>query len=235
MSEQMTEQENEMVTEQQPVTTYQGVHTKIALRHPQAQVTQALQLAIEQEQSAHAQAHAQWLEALPAIDEAIEQAQAHNAENPTERVEVPTRPDEPLIDLAKRRACYEIKKVEVDLELTTEAQAEHVVYDDDVLIAYHHPKTIAHSTEQIAAVKRERFKAQRAANVAAITVEVDDLEFDGDELSQQRMARAILLMSDTDKQLWVLANNQAAEVTKQQLTQACLLAAQQQSQVWVQQ
>ncbi|MBD1581262.1 DUF4376 domain-containing protein [Pseudoalteromonas sp. S16_S37] len=233
MNEQMNEQANEPVTEQQAVITYKDIHTKIALRHPQEQITQALQQAIEQEQSAHEQAHAQWLEALPVIQAEIEQAQAHNAANPNDQVDVPTLPTEPVIDIAKRRACYEVKSVEVDLELTTEAQDEYVVYDDDTLIAYHHPKTIAHTDEQIAKVKRERFKAQRAANVAAITIEVDDMVFDGDELSQQRMARAILLMSDEDTQLWVLANNEVAEVSKAQLTQACLLAAQRQSELWV--
>ncbi|MBD1584693.1 DUF4376 domain-containing protein [Pseudoalteromonas sp. S16_S37] len=232
MSEQIIEQVNEPVTEQQAVITYKDIHTKIALRHPRAQIRQALQLAIEQEQSAHEQAHAQWQASLPEVQAEIEQAQAHNAANPDEPVAVPELPAEPVIDMAKRRACYEVKNVAVDLELTTEAQDSHIVYDDDTLIAYHHPKTIAHSAEHIETVKRERFKAQRAANVAAITVSVDGLEFDGDELSQQRMARAILLMSEQDTQLWVLANNEVVEVSKAQLTQACSLAAQKQTELW---
>ncbi|BBN81951.1 hypothetical protein PA25_19360 [Pseudoalteromonas sp. A25] len=229
----MTEQTIDSIELQTPTVTYADVATKQMLRHPSEQIKVALKLAIEQEEVEHAQAHEQWQASLADIQAQIEQAQAHNAANPDDQIDVPELPPEPVIDMAKRRACYEVKNVEVDLELTTEAQDAHIVYDDEALIAYHHPKTIAQSVEYIASVKRERFKAQRTANVAAITVSVDGLEFDGDELSQQRMVRAILIMSDTDKQQWVMANNEVVEVSKAQLTQACQLALQKQSQLWV--
>ncbi|OHU85538.1 MULTISPECIES: DUF4376 domain-containing protein [Pseudoalteromonas] len=233
MSEQITEQVNDSIETQLPIVTYSDVATKRTLRHPAAQIKATLEQAIAQEEAEHAQAHAAWQALLADIQAQIEHAQAHNAANPDDQIDVPELPAEPMIDMAKRRACYEVKNVEVDLELTTEAQDSHIVYDDDALIAYHHPKTIAHSDEHIEAIKRERFKTQRAENVAAITVEVDKMLFDGDELSQSRMTRAIILMSDTDTQLWVLANNEVVEVTREQLKQACVLSAQKQSELWV--
>ncbi|NOU50278.1 DUF4376 domain-containing protein [Pseudoalteromonas sp. JBTF-M23] len=229
----MTEHTIDATEMQTSTVTYADVATKQMLRHPAEQIQATLEQAITQEEAEHTQAHAQWQASLADIQAQIEQAQAHNAANPDEPVAVPELPEEPVIDMAKRRACYEVKNVEIDLELTTEAQDAHIVYDDEALIAYHHPKTIAHNAEHIEAVKRERFKAQRAANVAAITVAVDDMVFDGDEVSQSRMARAVLLMSDTDTQLWVLANNDIVEVTCEQLKQACVLAAQKQSELWV--
>lgn len=82
---------------------------------------------------------------------------------------------------------------------------------------------------------REEFKARRAAAVAAIVVDVDGLEFDGDEVAQGRMARAILAMNAaaTASTVWVLANNEPASVTVQQLSQALVLAGLEQSRLWV--
>lgn len=216
-----------------PTATYKDVETKVMLRHPRAQIDQVLQLAIEAEEAAHTEAHASWLAELPKIQAQIDEANAHNTANPEEPMEVPKLPEEPVIDLALRRKFYRVVIPEVDHELTTQEQPPRTEYDDETRTTYYHPATVAHTPEHIAKVKRARFKAQRAINVESITVDVDNMVFDGDELSQQRMARAILLMSDTDKQLWVLANNDVVEVTKQQLTTACLLAAKKQSELWV--
>lgn len=212
---------------------YTDVQTKITLRHSQEQIDEVLQLAIEQEEAAYREAHAAWQTETTEVQAQIAEAQAHNAANPDELMPVPPLPAEPMLDLQARRACYRVEQVEVDLALTTETVDSRIEYDDEARVAYHHPATISHSEQQIADTKRERFKSQRAANVASIAVEVDGLVFDGDEQSQQRMVRAILLMTDSDTQRWVLANNAVANVTKAQLTQACLLAAEQQSDLWI--
>lgn len=80
--------------------------------------------------------------------------------------------------------------------------------------------------------EREIFKKLRADNVANIKVTVDDMEFDGDELSTERMNQRIQIMSDTDTYLWTLANNELKEVTKQQLFEAFKLAVNEQSKLW---
>lgn len=76
--------------------------------------------------------------------------------------------------------------------------------------------------EEKAAAKLEEAKRTRAAQVAAIIVEVDGMSFNGDEMSQSRMSRAIL-SADTaglDSTVWVLADDTVATVTKDQLKQA---------------
>ncbi|TMO72705.1 hypothetical protein, partial [Pseudoalteromonas aurantia] len=208
----------------QPVVTYQDVHTKIALRHPQAQINEALTAAIAHEQTTVDDAHANWVIECEQVQQAIDAANTHNEANPEEPKPTPELPAEPVIDLALRRACYQVEYVTVDLALTTEAAPAKVVYDDEALIAYHHPATEAHSTEHIEQVKRERFKAQRAIDVAAITVEVEGLVFDGNETAQTRMARAALVMDDTESVSWVLADNSQTRVNKAQLVAACKAA-----------
>lgn len=77
-------------------------------------------------------------------------------------------------------------------------------------------------------------KRLRAAKVAAITVEVDGMVFDGDEMAQSRMARAITAAetSGLDKTTWVLADNTVSEVTKAQLQQALTKAMLAMSELW---
>ena len=83
----------------------------------------------------------------------------------------------------------------------------------------------------------EQKKALRAEAVSRITVEVDGMEFDGDETAQDRMARAITMFQannlPADYQTdWVLADNTIAKVTVTQLSQALLLAGQAQTALW---
>jgi hypothetical protein len=81
---------------------------------------------------------------------------------------------------------------------------------------------------------REELKAIRAAAVAAIVVAVGDKTFDGDEDSQTRMARAILIAQATGlaTATWTLADNTVTEVTLAELTQALALAGQKQAELW---
>lgn len=77
-------------------------------------------------------------------------------------------------------------------------------------------------------------KRERAAKVAAITVEVDGMVFDGDEQAQSRMARAITAAETAglESTVWVLANNTVATVTKVQLQQALSKAMLAMAELW---
>ena len=75
-------------------------------------------------------------------------------------------------------------------------------------------------------------KEKRASDVASIIVEVDGMKFDGDETSQDRMARSIVALNDEETVQWVLADNTIAQVTKEQLRQALRLAGEAQTAIW---
>ena len=77
-------------------------------------------------------------------------------------------------------------------------------------------------------------KARRAEAVAVIVVTTQaGHTFDGNEDAQNRMARAITGMEDTDEILWVLADNTPVMVGKAELKEALRLAGQAQTAVWV--
>ena len=88
--------------------------------------------------------------------------------------------------------------------------------------------------EEIEADRLDEAKRLRAAKVAAITVEVDGMVFDGDEMAQSRMARAVTAAETAglDKTVWVLADNTVAEVTRAQLQQALSKAMLAMAEVW---
>lgn len=82
---------------------------------------------------------------------------------------------------------------------------------------------------------REQLKAQRQAAVDAITVTVNGKVFDGDEISQERMTRALKAADITGQTscTWVLSDNSAVTVTRQELEQALALSIQSQAAIWV--
>lgn len=88
------------------------------------------------------------------------------------------------------------------------------------------------SAEEQAAIDLMKAKDTRAATVAALTVTVDGMAFDADEMSQARMAVAASTMTDDETNVWVLANNQPVLVTKAQLMEAGRKARIAQSAVW---
>ena len=90
------------------------------------------------------------------------------------------------------------------------------------------------SDEQIAEVVLTKAKQERAQVVADIIVTTTaGKSFDGHEDAQNRMARTITGMEDTDEILWVLADNTPAMVGKAELKEALRLAGQAQTDVWV--
>lgn len=94
------------------------------------------------------------------------------------------------------------------------------------------------TSEEIEAQKLALAKAQRAEVVSKIIVEVDGMKFDGDETAQTRMGRtisaALALGVDinTEKRVWVLADNTVAEPTIAQLAKALELAGNEQTRLW---
>jgi len=97
------------------------------------------------------------------------------------------------------------------------------------------PDEIAANTERDNQAKRDAAKQARTEVVAAITVDVDGMTFDGDETSQGRMARAIIALeyAGQTSTLWVLSNNEAATVTVDQLRQALMKAGLAQTSLWL--
>lgn len=85
-------------------------------------------------------------------------------------------------------------------------------------------------------ITRDELKKTRQAAVAAIKVTVTGgKEFDGDEVSQTRMARAIIGLQAAGQTAitWTLADNTSTEVTLAELTEALILAGQEQARLWV--
>lgn len=77
------------------------------------------------------------------------------------------------------------------------------------------------------------WKSEREERVRAIVVEVGGLRFDGDEDSQNRMARAVAAADSLlDTTEWTLADNTIAMVQIQTLKTACRLAGEEQTRIW---
>lgn len=79
-------------------------------------------------------------------------------------------------------------------------------------------------------VKKAKLEA-----VAAITVQVGDKIFDGDETSQGRMLRAIQIADVTGETvtMWKLADNRVVEVTLYELKEALMLSGKEMSKIWL--
>lgn len=91
-------------------------------------------------------------------------------------------------------------------------------------------------TLAVAPQARAAAKVARAAAVDAIKVTTQaGNTFDGDELSQGRMARAIIALSTglAPSVTWVLADNSTIEATSAELTEALVLAGMAQAAIWV--
>jgi len=94
------------------------------------------------------------------------------------------------------------------------------------------PQPAQPTPEQI----REAAKAARAAAVGNIKVTTAaGNTFDGDETSQTRMSRAILVLSTGFAATvpWVLADNTVIQATAAELTEALALTGAEQARLWV--
>lgn len=98
-------------------------------------------------------------------------------------------------------------------------------------------KAPAKPAEVLAAEALALAKAERARAVAALTVEVDGLTFDGDEPAQERMSRTITAATATGAGMeaattWVLHDSSVAQVTIRQLATALRKAGEAQTALW---
>ena len=96
--------------------------------------------------------------------------------------------------------------------------------------------TAEHKAAQAAEQAHARWKAARASAVASIKVTTAaGNTFDGDEVSQGRMARAIIALQATGAPHinWTLADNTVLLAEAAELTEALALAGQEQADVWV--
>lgn len=93
---------------------------------------------------------------------------------------------------------------------------------------------VALSEEKIAENKLNAAKQLRTQQVSEIKVTTASGKvFDGDETAQDRMARAISSMEDSDTVTWVLADNTVVNVTRAELKEALRLAGLAQTAIWV--
>lgn len=88
------------------------------------------------------------------------------------------------------------------------------------------------SDEEVAMKQLVIAKAEREDYVSKIVVEVDGMLFDGDETSQDRMARSIIALDLGEKVQWVLADNTIKMVTRAQLREALRKAGKAQTAIW---
>ena len=101
----------------------------------------------------------------------------------------------------------------------------------------------AMEAEAIAARQDAKAAADREAAKAARAIAVDNIKvttqagntFDGDEMSQARMSRAVLILSTgfASEVPWVLADNTVIQADAAELTEALALAGAEQARLWV--
>jgi len=84
---------------------------------------------------------------------------------------------------------------------------------------------------QQALVQAKETKINQVANITVTTT--SGKTFDGDEIAQDRMARAVSFSQPLDTTQWVLADNTVATVTREELVEAGLLAGQAMTTIWV--
>ena len=81
---------------------------------------------------------------------------------------------------------------------------------------------------------REAFKAKRQEAVDNLEVTYEGTIYQGDEVSQGRMSRAILaLPDDTTTTLWIAKDNTPMQLTKVDLSAILRLAGEAQTALWV--
>lgn len=78
------------------------------------------------------------------------------------------------------------------------------------------------------------WKASRQAAVDAIVVTTSKGNaFDGHELAQARMARAVMIAVEGETMPWILADNTVVIVDKEELSEALRLAGTRQTELWM--
>lgn len=113
-----------------------------------------------------------------------------------------------------------------------------VMFSDEVsekLLAKLGVEVIEEKEEQTEEMRLALAKQIRANEVSNITIDVDGMIFDGDEVSQGRMRNAIEAMKVSGKEEieWKLADEKVALVTLEQLESAFVQAVETMNALWV--
>ena len=101
--------------------------------------------------------------------------------------------------------------------------------------AYYLEDEVPEMPPEVAAAKAlEEAKEERAEEVGSIKVIVDGMTFDGDEVAQQRLARAIMVAEITgmNETQWVMADNTVHTITVAQAKEALSKAMLQMGELW---
>ena len=111
-------------------------------------------------------------------------------------------------------------------------------YEGDDLLEGEGTEPVLEPVDESEEAELVRLRAERAEAVSKITVEVDGMVFDGDETSQDRIARTITAATSAgygpdDTTTWVLHDNTVAEVTIKQLSETLLAAGLKQTELWI--
>lgn len=125
--------------------------------------------------------------------------------------------------------------VELKVGGTRPATAEEVQYYVDLWTQEKQRLSLPPPVEPDSPEKiRKRKKQDRTEAVSKITVTTTSGKvFDGDEISQDRMARAILALDLGETTLWVLANNvPTSGISREELKEALRLAGAAQTAIW---
>lgn len=119
--------------------------------------------------------------------------------------------------------------------MTHRIEPGQVVENDGVYVR--NWNTVALTAEEIAQKQADALSAAKAARhtqIAAIVVTTSSGNaFDGDEKSQDRMARALAAMDEADTLPWVLHDNTVATVERSELREALRLAGAEMAAIWV--
>ena len=113
-----------------------------------------------------------------------------------------------------------------------------VMFADEIsekLLAKLGVEVIEEKEEQTEEMRLALAKQIRANEVSNITIDVDGMIFDGDEVSQGRMRNAIEAMKVSGKEEieWKLADEKVALVTLEQLESAFVQAVETMNALWV--
>lgn len=102
-----------------------------------------------------------------------------------------------------------------------------------IMIDWSQVVSVADKEQQAFEAGYARWKQERAAQVDAITVTIGECVYQGCELSQGRMARAIAAAaSDSDTVEWTLADNTVVTVEAGQLREVLRQSGMRQTEIW---
>lgn len=100
-------------------------------------------------------------------------------------------------------------------------------------INWSNKETVAQKGAKAAEAAYQTWKSERQAAVDAITVEVDGMIFDGNDVSTHRMADKVAAADAlADVTEWTLADNTVAVITIGQLKAALRIATDAQTRIW---